>query len=187
MKCYWWIFLIIAAIFILFVLTKKIKINFKFHVNLINLKSYYSAKVLFIKVLCGTTYIEDDNLIIQNTHNMIYSSEKDSDKQMIALMNITKKIIPSTTQIYFCGGIESNAYQTAMLCGFVNSISSIIIALLINSNPDITVFQDIDPIYESNALDLTIKCILKIRLLDVLVALMESAKQYKEKQDAKRK
>ncbi len=177
-------FLVGLLLFLL--LAYPFKINFKLHINFINLKSFYSLKVLFIKLLCGTTYIEQNNLIIQNTHNLVYNSSKDAQKQMREMTNIAKKIEISKVQIFFTGGIEDNAYQTAMICGYMYAISSALISYIITTNPYVDIFQDIDPVYNKNALDLTAKCILKISILDILIALLESRKQFKENKDGKK-
>lgn len=182
MKIYLVVFLCVLLLFVL--LAYPIKAVAKVHINAINLKAFYSIKVLFIKLLCGTTYIEDNRLIIQNSHNFLYNM-KDTKKQMVITKNIVKRISVSKLQIYFCGGIKNNAYQTAIICGYAHGISSALISYLITKNNYINIYQDIDPQYNKDALDLTLKCVLEISLLDVFAALIDSKAKYKESQSGK--
>ena len=175
------------CVLLLFVLLAyPIKAVAKVHINLVNLKAFYSIKVLFIKLLCGTTYIEENRLIIQNSHNLLYNM-KDTQKQMVIIKNIVKRISVSKLQIYFSGGIKNNAYQTAMLCGYAHAITSALFGFLITKNNYINIFQDIDPQYNKDALDITLKCILEISMLDVIGALIVSMFSYKEKLSDKAK
>ena len=67
-----------------------------------------------------------------------------------------------------------------MLCGYVYSISSALIAKLITKHNCINIYQDIDPVYNQDALDLTLKCLIQISILNVLSAVISAKKQYKE-------
>lgn len=184
MKIYLVVFL--AVILFLVLLAYPIKAVAKVHVNLVNLKAFYCIKVLFIKILCGTTYIEDNRLIIQNSHNLLYNMQN-TPKQMIIIKNIVKRISVAKMQIYFCGGIKNNAYQTAILCGYMQAITSALFGFLITKNNYINIFQDIDPQYNKDALDITIKCVLEISMLDIIGALIVSVFSYKEKLSDKAK
>ena len=48
-------------------------------------------------------------------------------------------------------------------------------------NNCINIFQDIDPQYNKDALDVTVKCVIEISILEVLAALIVSLFSYKEK------
>lgn len=185
MKIYLVVFLAVLLLFVL--LGYPFKVCAKVHINLIKFKAFYSLKVMFIKLLCGTTYIEDNNLIIQNTHNLIYNSQQNTKKQMLIMQNIAKRISVAKLQVYFSGGVKNNAYQTAMLCGYAYAITSAMLAYLITKNNCINIFQDIDPQYSSDALDITLKCVLEISMLDVIGALIVSAFKFKEVLDDKTK
>ena len=172
------IFLCVLLFFIL--LAYPIKAVAKIHINLVDLKAFYSIKVLFVKLLCGTTYIEDNQLIIQNTHNL-FPPMKEPKKQLLIIENILKRISIDTCHLYFCGGIKDNAYQTAMVCGYIQAITVALFCVLITKNNCINIFQDIDPQYNKDALDVTVKCVIEISILDVLAALIVSLFSYKEK------
>lgn len=170
----------------LIIATYPFKISLKLHINFVTKQSFYSIKVVFIKLLCGTTYIEDNRLVIQNSDNLIYTTGNQK-KQMEQIKQLVKKIVPAKLQIYFSGGIQNDAYQTAMLCGYIYAITSSIFTFCISKNNFINIFQDIDPQYNSNALDVTTKCILQISLLDVIVSLVVGNKKYKEKMNEQTK
>lgn len=160
-------------------MTYPFKISVKFHINAITKQAFYSIKVAFIKLLCGTTYIEDNHLIIQNSHNLIYTTQN-KDFQTQLLKCILPQISVAKLQLYFCGGIASDAYKTAMLCGYIYSITSAIFTYFITKNNFINIFQDIDPQYGKDALDITAKAIIEFSLLDVIVSIIKANKKYKE-------
>ena len=178
MRIFLVVFFIVLLLLVLMAL--PLTVNLKVHVNFVNLKCLYSIKVLGIKLLCGTTYIEDSRLIIQNTHNKIKIPEGKMDEQMMIMKHIIKKISVDKLNLFFTGGIKDDAYYTAMLCGYVYSISSALIAKLITKHNCINIYQDIDPVYNQDALDLTLKCLIQISILNVLSAVISAKKQYKE-------
>ena len=102
------------------------------------------------------------------------------NEQMIVMNQIVKKISVDKLNLFFCGGVKDDAYTTAMLCGYVYAISSALISKIITKHNCISVYQDIDPIYNEDALDLTLKCLIQISILDVLSALVSAKKEYKE-------
>lgn len=155
------------------------------HLNLIEFKSFYSLKVLFVKLLCGTTYIQNNKLIIQNTHNLISALAKNKQQQMVQIKGFISKITIAKMQIFFSAGVQNNAYQTAIICGYFYSISSALAGYLISKNNYINIYQDIDPQYNKDALEITIKSIVEISLLDVFLALISSKIKSKEKYSGK--
>ncbi len=173
--------LIVFLSIILFVIliTYPFKFVVKFHINILTKQAFYSIKVAFIKLLCGTTYIEDGQLIIQNSHNLIYTTQN-KEFQTQLLKCILPQINVTKLQLFFSGGISSDAYQTAMLCGYIYSISSAIFSYFITKNNFINIFQDIDPQYGKDALDITAKAIIEFSLLDIIVCAIKATSQYKE-------
>lgn len=168
-----------TIILIILLITYPLKIVVKFHINVLTQRAFYSIKFIFVKLLCGTAYIQNKRLIIQNSHNLIYNTQN-KEFQTQLLKCILPKIDITKLQIYFSGGIANNAYQTAMICGYMYSITSAIFSYFITKNNFINVFQDIDPQYGKDCLDITTKAIVQFSLLDVIIAMLGATKKYKE-------
>lgn len=172
------VFLVLILVYI--VLALPFPIKFKCHVNGIKLLSFYSIKFWFFKVLCGKAYIEDNKFIMQNTHNHIYSNDKNAIKQQVFLKSIIKRISVHRAELYFTGGMQDDAYVSAMLCGYVQVISSALISVIITKNPFVNIFQDIDPTFNKDNLDFSAKILLEISILDILIAKHNANRRFKE-------
>ena len=178
---------LLCLLLLLVLIVLPFSVNINMHLNIIEQKCFYSIKLLFIKLLCGKTYIDDSRLIIQNTNNLIYNNQKDANKQITQIKSIAKKITISQVDIFFSAGVKDNAYATAMLCGYTYAISSALVAVLISKNPYINIFQDVDPNYNKDALDITLKCQIQISILKIIFALISANKKLKESNNGAKK
>lgn len=170
---------LLCILLLIILITYPFKVSVKFHINAITKQAFYSIKVAFVKLLCGTTYIEDNHLIIQNSHNLIYTTQN-KEFQTQLLKCVIPQLSVTKLQIYFCGGISNDAYKTAMLCGYIYSITSAIFTFFITKNNFINIFQDIDPQYGRDALDITAKAIIEFSILDAIISIIKATTRYKE-------
>lgn len=176
-------FLIFLLVLLLLALPFKIKV--KFFGDAVNMACFYSIKVAFIKLFCGKAYIEDNKFIMQNTHNLFMQSSEISPKEIEIIKQIVSSLKITRTEFYFTGGIDNDAYSTAMLCGNVYASTSAVVAYLITKNPFINIYLDVDTSFNRSALDLAVSAIVEISILDIIFALIIALKKYKENQNGK--
>ncbi len=163
--------IIIVCFFILYLLLAyPFSIKLKFHGDVLKMVCFYSLKVWLIKLLCGRAAIENSTLVVQNTNNMLYSASKDQQKQQQFLMAVAKKIEISRAEIYFTGGVDGDAFASALLCGSVQVASSAIISILITENPLVNIYQDIDINFKCDSLEISLDCKLNLSILDIILA-----------------
>lgn len=171
---------IMSLLLVYVLLSYPFSFRLKVHADAINLVCFYSLKINFIKLLCGKSSITSSTLVTQNTHDLILAPMKSSPMQKAFVKQLLPKIKISKAEVYFTGGVESNACTTALLCGSVQILSSILTSALISSSPLINIYQDIDTDFTKDALEISASCVLQLSLNDIFLAFIASVFSKKE-------
>lgn len=173
---------IIASILLVyFLFVFKLNIKIKLHLNLTNLSAYYSIKILFIKLLCGRTLIENNNLIIQNTHNLILKNDKEYKiKQGLFIKQLVKHISVPKIELFFDFGTQNDAYLSSMVCGQIQILFGSICAYILAKNKMAHTLESVSPKYNQDVCEFSTKCILAISLYEIIKSKIIANKQHKE-------
>lgn len=169
----------VIFLFLLFIFPLNTKI--KLHIDFFGGKAFYSIKILWVKILVGTTYLYGGKIVIQNTHNLIFKEDKNiRQKEVYFIEEIVKQINISKLELYFDGGIKSNPFASAMICGNIDSIFCGISAYVITRHPLSHIIVSVSPDFQENTMELSVQSLLEISLLNIVVALIKGKRKYKE-------
>lgn len=177
------ILIIVTIILVLFLLIIfPFRVRFQGHVNLLANICVYSAKILFVPLLVGRCKVTiKDGLVFENAINKLANDEKHPHLMDIYTEQIIKRLVISKLDLYFTFGDSADAGVTAMVCGTMQTLSSILISVVLNRNKYASITQDIAPSYTEDVFELTAQLSLKISLLDVFKSYFIAKKVYKNK------
>ena len=104
------VFLIICIVFL--IIFSPFKTRVMGHVNLLEMKCYYSVKSWIIKLLCGKIEFVDGKIEVKNEESLIsknYQNEylKFVGKEMLSEIDIKK------LEVFFTGGFKENSFSSS--------------------------------------------------------------------------
>lgn len=171
---------IMCLLTIYVLLSYPFSFRLKVHADAISMVCFYSLKINFVKLLCGKSSITGSTLVTQNTHDLILAPMKNSSMQKAFAVQLLPKIKISKVEIYFTGGVANDACATALFCGSVQILSSMLASALISADPLINIYQDIDTDFTNDALQLSASCVLQLSINDIIIAFIASLFNKKE-------
>ncbi len=166
------VFFILLLIILLLIFPFKTRIMC--HVNLLEMKGFYSVKVWKIKFLCGKIYISNSGeLEVENQANMIgeeynKSFAKQLAKQILTRLNVKKM------ELFFTGGFSNNSFSSAILCGTMSSFIQTGYSLLSQKYNNVKLYEDIYPTFNHDNLELTFDIVLSISILKILISVFKA-------------
>lgn len=159
---------------ILLMLTFPFKSRLMGHFNLIEKKGFYSFKAWRIKLLCGRVYIDGNGeLKIENTQNAIKDKYKDAYMKRLSL-ELLKALDVKKVELFFSGGFEKNSFSSAMLCGSASVFVNLIYSFLSQRYENVRLFEDVNPTFNKNSLELTFDFVVSISLLQILISMVRA-------------
>lgn len=170
-------FLILLAIF-------PFKTRFMGHINLIEMKCYYSVKSWILKLLCGKIVVENGKLEMTNEDTLLsgsYNSEfmKKVTKEILSKLDVKK------VEIFFTGGFKDNSFSSAIMCGTVLTLVQTIYGYLSLTFDDVKMYEDIKPTFDETNLELTIDLVVSISLIKLIKCFLLASKQLKKMKELK--
>lgn len=163
---------IFLLLFLILILPFKIKIGL--HINVLENKGFYLIKVLFIKMLCGRVRIKEGKLEFENNNDLIFKKSKDEVYLNKVFMCLLSEMEICDLQIFIEFGNKSDAAQTAIFCGALESVLSGLFAVLKTKFNYMYQFLDIDTNYNKDALEATVGTIISISLWQILKCLIKA-------------
>ena len=91
------------------------------HLNLIDLKCYYSLKAWIFKILSGKIIFENGKIEMFNEDTIFYKTYN-KDYAKILGKEILLSIDIKKLEFYFTGGFKENSFSSAIVCGSVISL-----------------------------------------------------------------
>ena len=164
--------------FVILVLVFPFKTRAMAHVNLLELKCFYSVKIWIIKILCGMANFENERLNVFNDKT-IFSGEYD-DKLKAFSKEVLKHISVKKVELFFTGGAKDNSFSSAMICGTMLSIVETIYANLSLLYEDVKMYKDIEPTFKEDNFELTIDFVASISVVKLLISVFKSKKELKK-------
>ena len=165
--------------FVISIIVFPFKVRVLGHFNLIKLLGFYSMKVFFIRFLTGRIRYENNEFKIENSVNIIKEefNEEYTKKFIIELLS---KMDIKKIEIYFTGGIIDNSFSSAILCGSVSSLVQSLYSYLSQKYYKVKLYEDIDPTFNQNNLELTFDAVVSISLISIVISVFSSLKKYKK-------
>ena len=164
--------------FVILVLVFPFKTRAMAHVNLLELKCFYSVKIWIVKILCGMANFENERLNVFNDKT-IFSVEYD-DKLKAFSKEVLKHISVKKVELFFTGGAKDNSFSSAMICGTMLSIVETIYANLSLLYEDVKMYKDIEPTFKEDNFELTIDFVASISVVKLLISVFKSKKELKK-------
>ena len=176
------VFFIISFLFLIVIFPFKTRLMG--HLNLIDLKCYYSLKAWFLKLLCGKILIENGKIEMINEETFLsksYSNDyiKLVGKKILSEMDIKK------LEVFFTGGFKENSFSSAIMCGSVISFVETLFAYLSLKYDDVKMFKDIEPTFDENNLEFTLDIVVSISLWRILRCFLWAGKDLKNLKELK--
>ena len=171
------------ASFVLMILVFPFKTRIMAHINFLEYKCFYSAKIWIIKILCGKASIENEEVKIEN-ENTIFSGKYDKNFKTTAF-EILKRINVKKVELFFTGGFSENSFSSAIMCGSVLSFVETLYAHLSMTYDDVKMYKDIEPTFKEDNLELTLDFVASISVIQLIVAVIKAKKQLKNLERSK--
>lgn len=164
------VFFIIS--FVIMVLSFPFKTRFMCHLNFIEMKGFYSLKIMKIKLLSGMIYINElKEFMIENSVDLISKSYNKPFMRAFA-KELINKINVKKIEIYFTGGFEDNSSNSAIVCGTVSSFVQTIYSYLSIVYDDVKLYEDVEPTFNENNLEVTFDGVISISFLKIIIAII---------------
>ncbi len=161
------------TILLLLLIFLPFKTRLMFHLNLFETKTYYSLKVIFIKILCGMVFMKDGKLYVSNIDGPITFSSSKFTRFLI--LNILSKIDVKKVEIFFTGGFADNSFNSALLCGSVSAVVQTFYSILSQKFENVKLYEDIAPTFNKDNLEVTVDVVVSLSIFQLFVSIISAA------------
>ena len=161
-------------LFLVLIFLFPFKTRFMCHVNVFDMKGFYSIKIWRFNFICGKIYSNPDGKI--KSENSIGVINKEYDKNFVKLLaiNFAKRHDVHKVEIFFTGGFKENSYSSAVLCGSVSSMVQSLYSYLTQKYDYVRLYENIVPTFNENNLELTFDIVLSISIFKIFVSIIKS-------------
>lgn len=170
------VFFIISFIFLIVIFPFKTRLMG--HLNLIDLKCYYSLKSWVIKLLCGKIEFVNGKIDVKNEETIISKSYKNEYMKLVG-KEIISEVDVKKLEVFFTGGFKEDSFSSAIMCGTVISLVETIFAFMSLKYDDVKMFKDIEPTFKENNLELTLDIVVSISLWRIVSCFLNAGKKIK--------
>lgn len=172
------IILLVLSLFLLFsfLILYPFKVRMNFHFNLFELVGFVSIRAYSIKLFSGKIIFEEDHFEFD------CGKKKQKKKPMMLLkeyfVSLSKRISVEKFEWFFSCGSDSDAKLVSLLCVNILSLDAILSSVLLNKYKHVEIFNDIDPIYDKEELQVSSRIVVCFNFLDVFLSLFVAYKNY---------
>ena len=177
-----WI-IIAGLIFLLFIILVKmpVPVKVKIYLNAIDMKMYYSIKLINFKILVGKMELNSDGFCVQNTHDIFSKIDvKDKKKEGLFIKEVLNLLTISKFETYFLLGSENDASVTSMLSSIIYSVVVAVSEILASRYQCIHIYQNVYPRFGENVFEISLKSSAQISIDKIVTAKMIANKKHKE-------
>lgn len=168
------VFFVICLLFLCFIFPFKTRVMG--HVNLLEMKCYYSVKSWILKLLCGK--IEFDNGKLEMTNENTFLSGAFNDEFMKRFFGeMLQKLDVKKIEIFFTGGFKENSYASAIMCGTIVSIVESFYGYLSLKFDRVKLYKDISPTFNEDNLELTMDLVVSFSIFKIVKSLLGAGKK----------
>lgn len=176
------VFFIIAFVFLIIIFPFKTRLMG--HLNLVDLKCYYSLKAWMLKLLCGKIESEDGKLKMTNEETL-FSKTYDSEFVKIVGKEIISEIDIKKMEIFFTGGFKEDSFSSALMCASIISFVESFYGFLSLKYDNVKMYKDITPTFDENNLELTLDIVVSISLWRIVKCLLNAGKKVNKLKELK--
>ena len=176
------VFFVICFLFLIVIFPFKTRLMG--HLNLIDLKCYYSLKSWILKLLCGRIELENGKIIMINEETF-FSKSYDSNFVKLFGKEILQEIDIKKLEVFFSGGFKDDSFSSAIMCGSVISFVESLFGFLSLKFDDVKMYKDIRPTFDENNLELTLDIVVSISLWRIVKSLLIAGNKLKRLKELK--
>lgn len=171
------ILLVLSSIlFFSFLILYPFKVRIDFHFNIFELVGFVSIKAYLIKLFSGKIVFEENRFEVD-------CGKKKQKKKPLRLLkeyfvSLSKRISVRKFECFFSFGSDSDAKLVSLLCANVLSFDAILSSILLNKYKHVEIFNDIEPIYDKEELQVSSRIVVCFNFLDVFLSLFVAYKNY---------
>lgn len=179
----------VIALFFICVILYPFKVKIALHFNVFEMIGFVSIKALCFKLFSGKFLVNDKmQFELEKQKRKIKKKKKPISLLSVYFLTLAKRLSVKKYEWYFTCGSNTDASLVSLLCGYVLSFDAIVSSVLLNSYSHVKIYNDIDPIYDSDRLEASSNFVVSFCLLDMFISLFVAYKKYfellKEKKNA---
>lgn len=168
-----------VVLLLLLILILPFKTRMMGHINLVEMKCYYSVKSWILKLLCGKIIVENGKIEMTNEETFL-SGSYDKNFMKIIMQELLSKLDVKKVELYFTGGFKENSYASAIMCGSVLSLVETLYGFLSLKFDDVKMYKDIQPTFDETNLELTADLVISISILGIVKCFLKTGKKIKK-------
>ena len=176
------VFFVICFLFLIIIFPFKTRLMG--HVNLMEMKCYYSLKLWLIRLLNGKIVLEDGKIKMFNDNTFLSKTYKDEYVKIIG-KEILSEIDVKKVEVFFTGGFKGNSFSSALVCGSMVSFIETLFGYLSLKFDNVKMYKDIETTFDENNLELTFDAVLSISLWRLITCLFSAGKIFKKVEEVK--
>lgn len=170
---------LISLLVLLFVIVilYPFKVKMSFHFDVFELVGFVSIKAYVFKLFSG-------KLIFEDGHFELFRGEKKQKKKKPMpllseyFISLSKKLSVEKFEWYFTCGSDSDARFVSLVCAYVLSLDAMLSSVLLNRYKHVEIFNDIDPIFDKDDLQVSSRSVVSFSFFDVFLSLFVAYKNY---------
>ena len=169
-----------VIIFLLLVLFLPFKLKILSHLNLIELKGFYSGKIAGIKILEGMIFADINGEIeMKNSANMLSKNFNEEFAKSFG-GELVKKLTVLKSEIYIISGFVEDSYLSALLSGTMSAIVKSIYSYFSFEFEESKLICDIKPVFDRSSFEVSVRFVATITIFKIIVSLFKSLKNLKK-------
>lgn len=176
------VFFVLCLVFLILIFPFKTRIMG--HVNLLEMKCYYSVKSWIIKLLCGKIEMENGKLEMTNEETFLSGSYESGFIKKVFGELLTRLDVKKV-EIFFTGGFKENSFSSAIMCGTIVSIVESFYGFLSLKFDDVKMYKDIKPTFDENNLELTLDLVVSFSILGIVKSLLGAGRKINKLKEIK--
>ena len=170
---------IFIVLLVLYILIYPFKVKGAIHFNVFEEIGFISIKVFCFRIFSAKISLDENGKFHLQTPGKPKKKKKKPKTLMASyFVTIGKRLEIKKFEWYFTCGSNENAQFVSMLCGYILSLDAILSAILLERYKHVKIFNDIDPIYNEDRLEVSSSVVVSFRLLDMIVGVVIAYKNY---------
>lgn len=165
--------------FLFFISFFPFKLSAKAYIDIAKNGGFYCFRLLGFRILCGRMQIDKGKLRFENQGGRLQNDPNASTFLPIFVSQLYKNLDVVALDLYFEGGLDDNPDMSAVMCGSVETIVSIIFAYLKTKNDMGSFRKNIAFIPTSTECNFVLDGALAVSLFDIFKSLIAARMELK--------
>lgn len=170
---------IAISLFVLLVILYPFKFKIALHSNVFEMVGFVSVKAFCFNLFSGKfTMNEKGEFSLEKNKKKKPKKKKPISLLSVYFSTLLKRLNVKKFEWYFTCGSNTDARLVSLLCGYVLSFDAIVSAILLDKYSHVKIYNDIDPIYDDDRLEVSASVVVSFCLLDMFVAVFIAYRNY---------